>query len=288
VVDDFFQNKLAFVVLLNFPLTTLDERLHDGPTWSRRQWAEVRLAEGFSKRIPAEVNLGIAQAEAQSGQYISEYNIWMHHLLDARGGRLFPPKMRLLSHWNLRDEIKADYADSSTGLAKQRLIQQVMERIVTQTIPAVVINNPAVDWNPLTNQVTPAAVKDSEAQAAKKPDGAREPDTRYAMLQKTFFASKKADPYSPTAPTLIARRFDEDREIPEARVRAMLEQVLSSPVVPQVAKLIEARLKRPLEPFDVWYSGFRPGSQYTERNWTKWSRRNIPPLRPMNRTFQTC
>ncbi|HYK50687.1 MAG TPA: hypothetical protein VEU94_13250, partial [Terriglobales bacterium] len=101
VVDDFFHNKLAFVVLLNFPLTTLDERLKDGPTWSRRQWAEVRLAEGFSKRIPAEVNLGIGQAEAQAGQYIAEYNIWMHHLVDARGQRLFPPKMRLLSHWNL-------------------------------------------------------------------------------------------------------------------------------------------------------------------------------------------
>ena len=44
----------------------------------------------------------------------------------------------------------------------------------------------------------------------------------------------------------------------------MLEQVVTSPLVPQVAKLIESRLKRPLEPFDVWYSGFRPGSQYTE------------------------
>jgi len=264
VVDDFFQNKLAFVVLLNFPLTTLDERLKDGPTWSRRQWAEVRLAEGFSKRVPADVNLGIGQAEAQAGQYISEYNIWMHHLVDPRGQRLFPPKMRLLSHWNLRDEIKADYADSSNGLAKQRMIQQVMERIVTQTIPAVVVNNPAVDWNPVTNDVAPAAVKDSDTSPAAKPGNVREPDTRYAMLQKTFLASKKADPYSPTAPTLIARRFDEDREIPEARVRAMLEQVLTSPLVPQVAKLIEARLQRPLEPFDVWYSGFRPGSQYTE------------------------
>ena len=109
------------------------------------------------------MNLGIAQAEAQSGQYIAEYNIWMHHLLDAQGQRLFPPKMRLLSHWNLRDEIKADYADASNGLAKQRTIQQVMERIVTQTIPAVVINNPAFDWNPFTNEVTAAAVKDSDA-----------------------------------------------------------------------------------------------------------------------------
>jgi hypothetical protein len=266
VLDDFFQNKLAFVVLLNFPLTTLDQRLKEGPSWSRRQWAEARLAQGLSKRIPADVSLGIAQAEAQAGQYIAEYNIWMYHLVDVQGQRLFPPKMRLLSHWNLRDEIKADYADSSSGLAKQRVIQQVMERIVTQTIPAGVINNPAFDWNPFTNDVTLAAVKDSDTATspAAKPSNAREPDTRYATLQKTFLASKKADPYSPTAPTLIARRFDENREIPEARVQAMLEQVLTSPLVPQVAKLIESRLKRSLEPFDVWYSGFRPGSQYTE------------------------
>jgi len=266
ILDDFFQNKLAFVVLLNFPLTTLDQRLKDGPSWTRRQWAEARLAESFSKRIPADVNLGIAQAEAQAGQYIADYNIWMYHLVDVQGQRLFPPKMRLLSHWNLRDEIKADYSDPSNGLAKQRMIQQVMERIVTQTIPAVVVNNPAFDWNPFTNEVTLAAVKDSDATTAPaaKPSNAREPDTRYATLQKTFFASKKADPYSPTAPTLIDRRFNEDREIPEVRVRAMLEQVLTSPVVPQVAKLIELRLKRPLEPFDVWYNGFRPGSQYTD------------------------
>ena len=79
-----------------------------------------------------------------------------------------------------------------------------------------------------------------------------------------FQAVKKIDPYSPTAPTHIARGFDEGREIPEARVKAMLEQVLSSPMVPQVAKLIEARLGRPLEPFDIWYNGFRPRGTYTE------------------------
>ena len=31
VLDDFFENKMAFTVLLNFPLTTLDARLKDGP-----------------------------------------------------------------------------------------------------------------------------------------------------------------------------------------------------------------------------------------------------------------
>jgi len=264
VIDDFFKNKLAFTVVLNFPLTTLDQRLKEGQNWTRRQWAEVRLAQRFDKRVPADVNLGIAQAEAAAGQYVAEYNIWMYHLIDDKGQRLFPAKMRLLSHWNLRDEIKADYADKESGLAKQRTIQQVMERIVTQSIPQVVVNNPAVDWNPFSNEVRPAAATDSDAAPAQNVTNAAEPNTRYALFLKAFQASKRADPYSPTAPTHIARRFDEDREIPEARVTQMLEQVLTSPLVAQTAKLIESRLGRPLEPFDVWYNGFRPGSKFSE------------------------
>ena len=266
VLDDFFQNKLAFTVLLNFPLTTLDERINFGPKWTRRQWAETRLAQRFSKRIPADVNLAIAQAAAESDNYITSYHIWMHHLVDDQGRRLFPPKMRLLSHWNLRDEIKADYVDSKDGLAKQRIIQQVMERIITQSIPQAVVDNPHVDWNPFTNQVTPAGVNDSDstAQDGDKISATPEPSTRYAMLLKTYHAARLADPYSPTEPTLIARRFEDNRELPEDRVQAMLEQVLTSPLVPQVAKLIESRLGRPLEPFDIWYSGFRPGSKHSE------------------------
>jgi hypothetical protein len=267
VVDDFFGNKLAFVVLLNFPLTTLEQRLAEGDDWSRRQWAEARLAQRFSKRIPAEVNLEIGRASAAADQYIAEYNVWMHHLVDEKGNRLFPPKMRLLSHWNLRDEIKADYGDAATGLAKQRTIQQVMERIVTQTIPKAVVNDPGADWNPFTNEVRPAAVKDSDEPGPASAAGltnAREPDTRYATLLDTFRAVKKADPYSPTAPTLIARRFDENRELPEPRVRKMFEDVLTSPLVPRVAKLIEKRLGRPLEPFDIWYAGFKQRGKYSE------------------------
>jgi hypothetical protein len=266
VVDDFFKNKLAFVVLLNFPLTSLQERLEQGPNWSRQQWAEVRLAQAFSKRIPAAVNLEVARAASEADSYISQYNIWMFHLLDQNGQRFFPPKLRLLSHWNLRDEIKADYSDAQHGLAKQRSIQQVMERIITQTIPNVVINNPNVDWNPWTNEVKPAAEKDSDLAPSpgEKITNTAEPSTRYAMLLKTYQAARKVDPYSPTAPTLIARRFDEDREIPEQRVREMLQQVLTSPMVPKIAQLIQARLGRPLEPFDIWYDGFRARGAYTE------------------------
>jgi len=259
--DDLFENKLAFVVLLNFPLTTLEERLTQGDRWSRRQWAEARLAQRFSKRIPAEVNLANAKAGAAAAQYVSTYNIWMHHLVDDAGHRLFPPKMRLLEHWNLRDEIKADYADKTNGLARQRMVVRVMERIVDQSIPNDVVDNPAVDWNPITNATKPAAERDAPDY---KPEARIEgPSSRYATILHDFRAAKLVDPYSPTAPTLIERRFNEDREIPEARVRAMLEAVLTSPLVPRVAKLVESRLGRPLEPFDVWYNGFQPQGQYT-------------------------
>ena len=265
-VDDSFQNKLAFAVLLNFPVTTLKERLEQGPAWSRRQWAEARLAERFSKRVPAQVNLAITEAGSAADHYIADYNIWMHHVVDAKGMRLFPAKMRLLTHWNLRDQIKADYSDGKNGLPKQRQIAMVMDRIVTQTIPQVVIDNPYVDWDPAANTVKASLERDSDKPAPSdmKVSTAPEPDTRYAMLLKTYQAARMEDPYSPTAPTLIDRRFEQNRQIPEERVKAMLVEVLSSPLAPRVAALVESRLGRPLEPFDVWYNGFRPRGSYTE------------------------
>jgi len=266
VLDDFFENKLSFVVLLNFPLTTLDERIQQGDGWSRREWAEVRLAQIFSKRIPSDVNQALAEAGALSDQYISNYNIWMHHLVTDSGERLFPEGMKLLSHWNLRDQIKADYRSGEKALVKQRMIQRVMERIVDQTIPGAVIDNPHVDWNPYTNEVAKATVSDVDVPAPKgmKITNEREPDRRYEVLLETYKAARKVDPYSPAAPSLIARRFDENREIPEDRVREMFEQVLTSPLMPKVAALIEKRLARPLEPFDIWYNGFRSKGSYDQ------------------------
>ena len=266
VTDDFFENKLAFAVLLNFPLSSLAQRLDEGENWSRQQWASARLADRFAKRVPAEVQQAVSAAGAVADQYIAEYNIWMHHLVTAEGERLFPAGMKLLSHWNLRDEIKSNYSSGDAmGLAKQRMIQKVMERIVDQTIPELVVNSPHVDWNPYANTVSATAVSDSDIPA---PEGlaisnAPEPDTRYEVLLGTYRAARLVDPYSPTAPTHIDRSFNESRQIPEERVVAMLEAVLSSPLLISTGELIEKRLGRPLEPFDIWYNGFRPRGTYS-------------------------
>ena len=276
VNDDFFANKIAFVVLLNFPLTTLDEKLRDGPNWTPQQWAEARLADRYAKRIPAAVSQRIATAYSAADSYIASYNIWTHHLLDERGERLFPAGQRLITHWNLRDELKAQYSDPA-GLPRQRMIAEVMERIVTQTIPAAVIDNPHVDWAPRANTVAPAAVQDSDRPKTQDPVTAdREPDTRYAQLLEIYRAVRLADPYSPSAPSHIARRFEEDRQLPEARVEKMFVELLSSPLMPRVAALIESRLGRPLEPFDIWYNGFRPRGAYTEAQLDEITRRKYP------------
>jgi hypothetical protein len=278
VGDDFFANKLAFVVLLNFPITNLEERLSDGADWTRRQWAETQLADRYSRRVPADVQQAVAAADAASDQYIAEYNIWMHHLLDDAGERLFPAGMKLLSHWNLRDEIKANYSEPENGLEKQRMIQKVMERIVDQSIPQVVVNNPHVDWDPYANTVAAAAVNDSgeDVPADLEISDAREPDTRYATLLGTFKAQRLVDQYSPTAPTRMARSFNEEREIPEERVIAMFDAVLTSPMLERTARLIEERLGRPIEPFDIWYNGFRSAGTYTNAELDAITRKRYP------------
>jgi len=259
LLDQLFAAKAAFVALLNFPLFTLDELAAEAPRMSRRLWAEARLTRRFARRVPAHVEQDVAAARAAADLYVARYNLWMHHVVDAHGARLFPKGMRLVSHWNLRDELKAGYADPN-GLARQRILAAVMERIVGQTIPQVVIDNPAVDWEPLRNDVRPAD-RDSvepgtEASMPSCDETGPEPDLRYDMLRATFLAARRADPYSPSAPTQIARAFEVGAEMTQARVTALLTEVLESPLVGDVAAAMKRHLGRPLEPHDVWFGGF--------------------------------
>lgn len=273
LIEDLFDSKLAFVALLNWPQTTLAQRLAEGEKYSREQWAATRLTGRFARRVPGPVQQKIAQTVAAGERYIASYNLWMHHLLDETGQRPFPKGLRLISHWNLRDEIRADYSNAD-GLKKQRMIAAAMAHIVDQSIPQVVIDNPRVDWNPVTNEVKYCPPEEVEADAPKstaastpaagQPDATREPDTRYALLLDNFKAQRLADPYSPATPTLIARSFELGRELPEERVVKMLTEICASELVDKVAALISQRLGRKLEPQDLWYSGFLPRGKFPE------------------------
>jgi oligoendopeptidase F len=91
-----------------------------------------------------------------------------------------------------------------------------------------------------------------------------ENNTRYQHIRNIFQAEKMIDPYHPHAPSLIDRRFNIDRELSEKEVEDLLTSVTSAPVLKDIASLIQERLGRPLEPFDIWYTGFKPRTKYSE------------------------
>ena len=241
VDEDLFRTKAAFVALLNFPVHTLSDRLAHGAEWTRETWARSRMMDRWAVRMPAEIAQQATKAFTEADQYIASYNIHLDRVVDAAGKSLrFRTGTGLITHWGLRDELKSHYGEGPEGLAKQRAIQKVMERIVRQEIPKAAIDGATFTWNPYV---------------AAAPE-AREPDTRYEKLLGVFRAVRAADPYCPTAPTFIQRKFEMERQIPEKQIESLLVSVLASKEVRDLAAVIEKALGRPLEPFDIWYAGF--------------------------------
>jgi hypothetical protein len=139
--DDFFANKIAFYVMLNFPFYTLEEKnkLSQTENWSALEWGYARMGDVFISRVPAEISQKIAEMDMSAENYIANYNIFMGKLVDDNKKTLFPEDMKLITHWGLRDELKSQYA-SEKGLIKQRMIYEVMKRIIDQSSPNEVIN----------------------------------------------------------------------------------------------------------------------------------------------------
>jgi len=253
--DDLYDNKIAFVIALNFPYYSLAEKEKLGPSWSRDEWAMARLGDYFVSRVPAELNQALNEAMGNGDMYIAEYNIHMGKLLTDDSRQIFPDDMVLLSHWNLRDELKADYADKENGIEKQEMVVRVMEHIITQTIPKDVINNPDFEWAPFSNKVTKAGSPVSVTP---------EPDTRYQLILNSFRAMKDIDAYNPEMNTAIMRKFSWEMEIAQEEIEELFDSYLRSPQLVKVAALIKERLGRDLKSYDIWYDGFKTRSSIPE------------------------
>lgn len=254
--DDLFLNKAAFLIVLNFPYYTLTEKSTLGAGWNPLQWGYVRMGERFLARVPAHVNQLISDATTRADNYISGYNIPMGGLVTPKGKTLFPENLRLISHWGLRDELKGRYADPK-GLEKQKTIYELMKRIITQEIPSRFIDSKGLRYDPLNNLLY-------DEKGGKIVFKVGEGAERYARFLEIVQAMKALDAYYPELPTHIARRFEADREIPEVQVEALFTKLLTSPAFAKTAKLIEKRLGRKVEPFDIWYDGFKSRSSLSE------------------------
>ncbi|MDR1342159.1 MAG: hypothetical protein LBK18_02760 [Prevotellaceae bacterium] len=265
--EDMFASKVAFTVIINFPSYSLSEKQQQGGGWSALQWGYARMGDVFASRVPAELKLAASKANAAAEAYISSYNIAMGALRSDAGQALFPADMLLISHWGLRDELKASYADALRGLEKQRMIYAVMQRIVEQQIPAKVINNRSLQWNPFSNKVF---------EEGKEVSATPEPDTRYEVFLRNFGAQRAEDAYTPQLPTYIRRAFDGAMELSKEEVKDMYVRFISSGQVAEVARLIAQRLGRPLEPFDIWYDGFKARSGISEEQLSAQTAKRYP------------
>ncbi|MDY0102063.1 MAG: hypothetical protein RBS07_03940 [Lentimicrobium sp.] len=264
--DDLFNNKIAFLTALNFPYYSLKEKTEQGDNWSRLQWAYARMGDRFTSRVPADIILKASQTLTEADAYISDYNVYMGKLQNADGKFLFPADMKLITHWGLRDELKSNYAGEN-GLEKQRMIYNVMKHIIDQSIPQQVINKDEYAWNPETNKI----YKDGQ-----EVTGNPEPDTRYQVLLDNFKVMKSIDAYSPHLPTYIDRAFEGAMEIPQEDVERLFIEFVSSAQVKEVAKYISTQLGRELEPFDIWYNGFKSRGGVPEEELTAMTSKKYP------------
>jgi len=255
--DDMFANKLAFLTIINFPHYTLEEKNDLGRNWTREEWAMARMGDIFTTRVPAKVTQQMAQAYADAENYIAGYNIHMDALRTNDDRQLWHSNKVLLSHWNLRDELKALYADKD-GQEKQEMIYQVMQRIVRQEIPQAAISYGEYIWKPY-EQYTET-----------------EPFTRYERILDVAHAYFAEDPYFPAAPNAIIRNFEEGVEISAAELDSLFRALIGSPQVKKVADIIRERLGRDLRPYDIWFDGFKARASLNEDELTAQTRQLYP------------
>lgn len=257
--DDMFANKLAFITIINFPHYTLEEKNSLGNTWTRQEWAYARMGDVFTTRVPADVNTRKAQAFANAENYIADYNIYMGNLRTEDGRQLWGKDKVLLSHWNLRDELKALYG-AENGQEKQEMIYQVMHRIVDQTIPQKAINGKDYVWKPYSSDEIEK----------------NEPYTRYQKILDVAQAYMAEDAYCPSMPTGIIRNFEGGVEIPDYELDSLFRALVGSEQVQQVASIIRRRLGRDLRPYDIWYDGFKARASLNEDELSALTRKLYP------------
>ncbi|MCC8134700.1 MAG: hypothetical protein LIP04_14860 [Tannerellaceae bacterium] len=261
--DDFYRSQIAFVVALNFPALSLKEKEMLGT--NRKAWAYARLGDIFTKRIPAEIQQQVAAAGSDADLYIDAYNIYMGSLINPKGKHLFPDDMILLSHWNLRDEIKANYNKGREGTKKQRTVYEVMKRIISQQIPVEVINSGTYQWNPYNNVL----YKDG-----KIVQGTPEATVRYQKMLNNFKAQQEVDKI--TGNTYIDRNFNEEMEITLEEVEALFHEFLSAPELKEIGRMVSRRTRRKLEAYDIWYDGFKARSHLDETQLSETTRKRYP------------
>ena len=253
--EQMYRQKLGFVALLNFPRETLGAMLTKGATWSDETWARVRIAQNFTARLPKELADESRRVGHACQQWVAAFHIPVGTLVDSTGSRWFEKDRALLTHWIVREEIKAQY-NSPTGVTRQRALAGVLGRAIDGGVPNTVMSRTNTsDWNAQMNTLAGAPVTADTMGLA-----------RYERWLEQFALAQKYDRYYPEYPTAITRKFELAREMSESSVETLLTDLLDHPVRKELATFLRARLGRDLEPFDIYFDDIAESRPAAELN----------------------
>ena len=256
LVEQFYAQKLAFVALLNFRKSTLEEMLDQGADWDTDRWAEARITGTFGPRIPKEVSNLARELHFKSSHWVSNFHVPVGTMVDATGRRWFEADRALLAHWLIREEMKAGYNDPE-GINKQRALAWVMARQIDGTIPRAIMDRTSTDdWDPAANTI------------GGNPAGELVGLDRYDHWMNNVRVARAIDAHHPDHPTAIDRKFGLEREIGEAQVEQLLVDLLAHPVRAELSGMLRDRLGRDLESHDIYFEDLFESRDADELNAT--------------------
>lgn len=251
-----YTSELAYFLKLNFPVWSLDEKRQMSAEWDRNKWISNAIGSYYPGR-EVERNATLASKQSEFRRYIDNYFFDMHRIMDAKGKYPFTEVTSLHCHRGLRDNTKEEYTKKG-GFERQKLTGVVLEKVFTGEVPVEFLSDKNTRWNPSENELYTV-----DGKKLKRISGfTREDDLRYEGLKNLFNIEQAVDSAYGDGSTYITRTF-ENANLTVEETEKIIVAVLESPLAKEVSRLVEKRLDRKLQPFDVWYSGFQEQSNYS-------------------------
>jgi hypothetical protein len=252
---DPWKSKLAFFLQLNYPNINPKEVIEQGAMWDRQTWAKARIGDWYAFRRPDDFQVPYREEASRFNRHISAYFLRMGQLISDGKPSPFPVDFLLNCHHGLRDNIKEDYTREN-GFERQWLTGQVIERIVKGDIPAEFLADENTWWDPVRQELYRMEQGNLQP-VAFTPEGLK----RYEGFNWSVRNRQAEDQLYDDGSSALERTFRRS-QLSLEQVEDMLRAMLGSPEFKQAGELVSQELGRPLQPFDIWYSGFQAQSRY--------------------------
>jgi hypothetical protein len=256
---DAYGSGLAHFLKLNFPVYSVAEKNRMAGQWTRDQWLMNAIGDYFPDRRPVSPDSLLQTEMTKYRRYMENYFFRMDHIKDQAGKYIFPAGTLLHSHRGIRDNTKEEY-NRKDGFKRQKLSGDILEAVFNGEVPEQFLTDTNTRWDPYKKELF--VMKNGREERI---DGfATESDYRYKGLKTKFLLQQEIDKVFDNGSTFITRNFG-NANLDAGETKKLIEEILANPLNEQIGTIIKKRLKRDLQPFDVWYSGFQEQAVYEGR-----------------------